>query len=196
MQRYDLKEGKSWILQTAKLPAEVQLSDDEFKELWNAHPPARGTIALAGKAIDTPRWHQSYGLPYLFSGVLHAAVPIPPLLQRIKKWVEKASVAQYDQILVNWYEGGKDYIGFHSDDERQLVPGTPIYSFTYCEDKGVRDFVIKNKKTTDTELTLKMPHNSMLVMGGETQTYYKHGVPKRLRQTGKRINVTLRQFKA
>lgn len=43
------------------------------------HPAERGSVKILGKVTPTPRWQQSYGMPYTFSGgprsapLLHAA---------------------------------------------------------------------------------------------------------------------------
>ena len=123
-------------------------------------------------------------------------------------------------MLLNWYKDGSDYMGPHSDDERQLVPKAAIYSFNFG---ARRDFVISGRKgrvannfgsshannnsvesalmkreTSDTKpyrKVIPLENNSMLIMGGEMQKYYKHAVPKRKGVMGRRINVTFRLYK-
>jgi alkylated DNA repair dioxygenase AlkB len=100
-------------------------------------------------------------------------------------------------MLLNWYQDGQHTIGKHSDDERQLVPGSPIYSFSYGQQ---RDFKIASKPKSPHQIetiTLSLPGNSLLMMGGEMQKWYTHEVPKRAlsRCPGRRINVTVRHFK-
>ena len=48
-----------------------------------------------------------------------------------------------NELLVNWYRDGSDYIGPHSDDERELVKGAGIYCISYG---ATRDFVLCKKK--------------------------------------------------
>lgn len=56
---------RSWILEGRLPPA---LASADFEALWALHPPELGTIRIMGKLTTTPRWQQSYNLPYSFSG--------------------------------------------------------------------------------------------------------------------------------
>lgn len=188
-------DPKSWVLQLTSLPDEIQMNDTEREELWNQHPEDRGQIMRAGNVMQVSRWFQSYGMDYKFSGMNHIAKPIEhPFLKRIKKWVEAREKKEYKEILVNWYRGGTDWIDFHRDDEKAIVSGTTIYCFTYCDPNGERDFVIKDKDGA-VALSLRTPNNSLIAMGGDANKNYKHGVPVRKKQTGRRISITVRCFK-
>lgn len=188
-----LKEGNSYIEIFNEIPECYRLDEKEFERLWNIHPDEKGKVKIMGKEIETPRWQHSYGVPYNFSGMVHEALPlVDPFLLKLQWMVEKYSDKKYAQCLINWYQDGTHYIGKHSDDEKQLVPGTNIYSFSFGPE-GERDIIFKSKKT-DEKHKIFMPHNSLLVMGGETNKYYTHEVPKRANK-GKRINVTFRCFK-
>jgi alkylated DNA repair dioxygenase AlkB len=113
------------------------------------------------------------------------------------QWVKDHSGFDYNQVLVNWYQDGNHYIGPHSDDETQLVPGSSIYSFSFGQE---RDFVVTSKKgvlETPFHESFAMKDNSLLIMEGDMQKNFKHQVPKRA--TSKvphpRINITFRLFK-
>jgi len=152
---YRLQQPECWLKQEVKLPPALCMDDAKFNEIWNLHPSKRGEIKSFGKVIPTPRWTQSYGKDYVFSGTRHVASPIPKEFQAHLDWVnahpdtyisEKQSPGAhrakytYDQLLVNWYEGD-DYIGPHADSEKQLTKGAPIFSFSYHQ-KTPRRFVI------------------------------------------------------
>ncbi len=67
----------------------------------------------------------------------------------------------YNQMLVNWYESGADYIGKHSDDEKALVYNSPIYSFSFLsEETQTRDVEQKGWRQV-----FSMPSNSLIIMG-------------------------------
>jgi len=76
------------------------------------------------------------------------------------------------------------------DDEPGLVKNSAIYSFSFGQ---ARDFVVKSKDKTFRKV-FKMVDNSLIIMGGEMQKYYKHSVPKRsVKKCAKtRINMTMR----
>lgn len=187
-----LKQGRgSEVCQLSALPNELQVDEALFEELWALHPEEKGVLKVFGREIATPRWEQSYGRSYFYAGMDHKARPVPHAhLARLLKWVQEHSGKEYNQLLVNWYADGKDYIGPHSDNERQLVPASSIYSFSFGAE---RRFVVRAKHQKE-KYIISMPNNSLLVMKGDMQTHYTHSVPKSDKCTQRRINVTVRLF--
>lgn len=124
---------------------------------------------------------------------LHVAVP-HPYLTRLLVWVCNHSQQPYKQILMNRYEDGNHYIGWHSDDTTQLVQGSSIYSFSFgCP----RKFKVRRKEDNVVVKECMTGDNTLLVMGGYFQKYYQHCV---IKQSVKkvyepRINITFRCFK-
>ena len=183
--------GDSWY-SVRYLPTDIKLTSSEYKELWKMHPKEYGKVKICGKVIDTPRYQESYGEDYFYTGIKHPAKDIThPFLDKLLKWVQDDSSKNYTQMLINWYVDGSHYIGPHSDDTRQLEPNSDIYSFSFGQ---TRDFVIQSKDKTFRKV-LPVTNNMLLVMGGEMQKYYKHSVPKRKNANGSRINITFRLFK-
>lgn len=188
---------------------EQQSMDVDFEYLWNLHPEQRGLIKIMGKEIETPRWQQSYGRDYRFSGMNHPALLIPEYLQAFVDCATQVVGVQYNSALLNWYKDGKDYIGAHSDDEKNLS-GDPIFSWTLYPNCGVgvvpRIFRIKNK-TTKQRYDIKLQHGTLVIMGGKCQSTHTHEVIKVRKQDYKdaniqehlagdqrRINITTRVF--
>ena len=65
-------------------------------------------------------------------------------------------------MLINWYRNGNDYIGMHSDDEKQLKENSPVVTISL----GVeRDFILKNIETKEKSV-YNLENNSVLTMGG------------------------------
>lgn len=199
MERIQLPHN-SWIDFYSDIPADLFPridSKEEFERLWNLHPAEKGIVNVFGEK-ETPRWQQSYGHDYQFSRIKHESLPIEdPFLIKILDCVRKHSGLPYNGILINWYADGNHYIGPHSDDESELVLGSPIYSFSFGQE---RDFRITSKPKNSSQIepyTIKLPNNSLLIMCEDMQKYYKHSVPKRAlsRCPEKRINVTVRHFK-
>lgn len=206
----ELPHGDSYIERLVQIPEKIRVDDDQFYRIWNLHPEEKGEVMMFGKKVKTPRWQQSYGEAYDFSGMKHSALPLPGgYLTCLLGWVREDSGEKYNQILVNWYSDGSHYIGKHADDESQLVKDSAIYSFAYEEKINTaehpkyrpREFVVESysplKNIPKYRRVFPMPNNSLLIMGGEMQKHYKHSVPKRALSTspGKRINITFRLFK-
>src|SRR5690242_12666942 len=102
--------------------------------------------------------------------------------------------------LLNWYQHGNHYIGYHSDDEKQLVKGpageTLVFSISIAQ---LIDITLQTKKGVEgVECKVAMENNSVVVMGGLCQKTHKHAVLKVAGQKGKtlgrRINLTFRMF--
>ncbi len=208
--RYFLDEsGDTWI---DLYYSEVAKSID-FDELWDLHPKDRGTIKIFGKETIVPRWQQSYERPYYFSGMVHEAGPLPDSFQPFLEEARKTDYGTgFNEVLVNWYQDGMDYIGPHSDDESQMVLGprgeSLVYSLTLQEAPGNRIFRLKPKvpqKSTLPEaerkqlgrerIDVQLRHGLVVIMGGLCQLKYKHQVPATKKTVGRRINVTIRCFR-
>ena len=172
------------------LPKEAALSSEDVQSLWSMRPARPHQIKFFGKLIDTPRLQQAYGKDYKFSGTVSRGLPIPQFLRPLMSYLNKRLGVHTNMLLVNWYRDGEDYIGMHSDDEKQVKPGTPVITVSF----GVtRDFVLKNK-TTKERIVMPVENNSVLVMKPGCQQTHTHGVPKRKRVKDYRISVTLREF--
>ena len=121
-------DGASWVT-TTRLPPELMPDAHQLAALWLLKPSERSTIRMAGKPVLVPRYNQSYGQAYTFSGTRHEARVIPLLLQPYLDFANACCATmlkrdyggrRFNMIFVNWYEDGQHYIGWHSDDETQL----------------------------------------------------------------------------
>ena len=165
-----LPDKKSSYTHFPTLPEDIAVSSTLFEELWSIHPESYGKIKIMGKEINTPRWQESFGKDYHYSGINHTARPVSthPYLSLLLEWVRNHSKKNYEQILINWYKDGNHYIGWHSDDEKQLVKNSSIYSFSFGQ---ARDFDIKSKPSSGFKFQdrVKLENNSMIIMEGEFQ---------------------------
>jgi alkylated DNA repair dioxygenase AlkB len=188
-------DADCWIDQGRVPAALVPAPGEAFDALWRLHPDERGSVRMFDRLIATPRWHQSYIRSYRFSGVDHVGLPLPPVLEPLLAWARDATGTAFNQVLVNWYADGAHYIGPHSDDERDIVRGSPIMSISFGQTRGFR---VRRKDDSSVALDLDMPDGSYLIMGGQAQRHFTHEVPKvsgeRGAAMGRRINVTMRSF--
>ena len=81
-------------------------------------------------------------------------------------------------------------MGFHSDDERELGLEPVIASVTFG---ATRTFVMKHKKDPDIQTQkIALEAGTVLLMKGQTQRNWKHGIMKQTQPCGPRVNLTFR----
>jgi hypothetical protein len=88
-----------------------------FSRLWSLHPEEHHEIKVWNKKIQVPRWQQSYLKSYKFSGTVSEALPLPKEFKPYLRWANSLGYGTFNEVLVNWYENGENYVGSHSDDE-------------------------------------------------------------------------------
>lgn len=175
-------------LELFELPKKLQNID--FTKLWNSHPPNFEKVKVWGKTFNTPRYQKCYGKNYKYSGVMHTSTPIPDDYNELIEYFSNRYDCEYNMMLINWYENGNHYIGFHSDNEKNLNFEAPIITISLG---ASRNFVIKsNDKTFKKKIELK--NYDVLVMGGTFQKTHLHGIPKQKKIKDPRISITLRVF--
>lgn len=168
--------------------AEKLFSSLEKKIAWQ-----EVTIKIFGKEINQPRlvaWHNDPGISYTYSGITWQESPWLAEVQKIREKVVQATQVKFNSVLLNFYRGGKDSMGWHADDEAELGKNPCIASLTLG---ATRKFKLRHNKK-DLQLDLFLESGSFLVMSGETQHFWKHAVPKTAKNTGPRINLTFRKI--
>jgi alkylated DNA repair dioxygenase AlkB len=150
-------------------------------------------VAMWGRLVPQPRltaWYGDPGARYAYSGVRLDPLPWTPLLADIKTRVEEAAASTFNSVLLNYYRDERDSVGFHSDDERELGERPIIASLSLGEE---RVFVLKHRRSRTIEpVRLRLASGSLLLMRGDTQHCWRHGIPKESRPCGPRVNLTFR----
>lgn len=83
-------------------------------------------------------------------------------------------------------------MGWHSDDEKELVPDAAIASVSLGAE---RKFVFKHRRHPELKVEMMLPDRSLLTMAGETQRHWLHSLPKMARVKEPRINLTFRRIR-
>lgn len=193
---------KSWV-RSGKIPKILVPSENLMKRLWNLHPDKKPIVRIHGKNLTCPRWNESYLNSYAFSGQIALVNPNPDkYFVTLLWWINRQdpdNEHKFNQILVNWYENGNDYIGAHSDDEKQLIQGSEVVTISLG---ATRTFRIRPKHRGIVEWLKKdfeVKSGDVLIMGGSIQSQFTHEIVKingeKGRNVGRRISVTLRKFK-
>ena len=173
----------------------TKIANSIFSKLEEEIEYYTGELACAkfyGKSFPIQRQHVAYaedGLSYTFSGVTVPAKPMTPLLSYLRKCVEQACGFNFNFVLVNKYRTGFDSVGYHRDNEPELLRTAPIASLSFGQ---ARDFILKPYNFLGSPLTVNLKNGSLLVLNNPTNEYWVHGIPKAKKIVLPRINLTFR----
>ena len=152
-------------------------------------------IVVWGRTYPQPRliaWHGDVGMNYTYSGINLSPLPWTRALLDIKRRVEAVARTDFNSVLLNYYRDHRDSMGLHSDDEPELGERPILASLSLGEE---RTFILKHKSDKALKpVRLKLASASLLLMKGETQHYWKHGIEKETRPCGPRVNLTFRRI--
>jgi len=196
------------------LPAELarECTPALFDQLWrfSRHVPETRNPMNANATIL--RKQATFGACYRFGAQLSPRVDLPE-----EKWPALVRVALADAVgrvderrradfaaaaaaHVNWYPTGRAGMGRHADAEPSLVPGAPIFSYTFYS-RGVASperlfdwYRVGAKKPF---AATPLGHGDLLIMCGETQRAAEHGVratAAKAHENVRRVNITVRAF--
>lgn len=149
-------------------------------------------LTMFGRERTAPRltaWHGSAGTAYRYSGVERTAAPWPRQLRALAARVGRAVGWSFNFVLATRYRDGRDSLGWHSDDERDLGAEPVIAAVSLG---APRTFRIRSRgggRGHDAVLE----HGSLLLMWGRSQRDYRHCVPRRVREQGERVCLTFRR---
>jgi alkylated DNA repair dioxygenase AlkB len=199
--------GNDSFILSGKLPRNIC---PVLEDMLAIRPTIPDTVIMAGKPVLTPRFVAHYLKPYYYTGRIHPAKPLPELLIPLLQWcneelllhwkektdgIKENDDSKFNQVLVNYYMNGLHYIGKHSDDERQSVKNSPIFSCTFGQE---RTFRISTKSDGGYVMDIPLIDGTFILMCGKMQKHFKHEVLKvtgrKGENMGPRVNVTLRMF--
>ncbi|MFK3916787.1 alpha-ketoglutarate-dependent dioxygenase AlkB family protein [Psychrobacter sp. NPDC078501] len=169
-----------------------------YNTLLNKLPWQPDIVTLFGKTHITTRkivWMGDTDADYQYSGHVRQTVPWSDTLFHVKQRIEQALVeigvtANFNTCLLNYYPSGADGMGYHADDEKELGHQPVIASLSLG---ATRKFVFKHKKTQD-KVELYLESGQLVVMHGDTQTFWKHTITKTKTVDAGRISLTFRHM--
>lgn len=128
---------------------------------------------------------------YYYSGQLAKSQLLTSKLKLLLNLVNNNFNSNFNGILINKYNNGKDYIGPHSDDEKNLDE-IGVISLSYG---APRKFRIRNKKTKKIILDINTKNNMLIHMGGDFQKEFTHEIPIESKIKEERYSFTFRKHK-
>ena len=169
-----------------------------FYNLVTELPWQEDIVTLFGKTHITTRqivWMGDSDIDYQYSGHTRQTIPWTDTVFHVKHHIEQKLLdlgidANFNSCLLNYYPSGEDGMGYHADDERELGEQPVIASLSLG---ATRKFVFKHKKTQD-KVELYLESGQLIVMHGDTQSFWKHSITKTKKVTTGRISLTFRQI--
>lgn len=153
------------------------------------------TISLYGRVHPVPRltaWYGDKDKSYSYSGIKMQPHEWNETLLAIKNAVESYSATTFSSVLLNYYRNGKDSMGWHQDNEKELGRNPVIASVSFGQ---IRPFHLRHKFRKDVaKLVLPLSNGSFLLMKGCTQHFWEHQVPKSAKPMEPRVNLTFRNI--
>ena len=164
-----------------------------FDDLLNNIDWKNEEIVMFGKVIISKRKVAFYGddgVDYTYSNKTKKGLCWTAPLLKIKSVVENYTHVNYNGCLLNLYHDGNEAMGWHSDNEKEIMPNSSIASVSI----GIeRKFSFKNKLSKET-VAVQLENGSLLEMKGTIQKNWLHALPKSKKISQPRINLTFRQF--
>ena len=139
-----------------------------FQQLYDIIPWQQREITMFGNTVDQPRlisWHAEPHIKYSYSGIDLSPSPWNGILIAIKQQVEEKTQQEFNSAFLNLYRHGKDYMGWHRDNEKTLGPKPLIASVSLGAE---RKFKFKHI-THDLNHDILLNTGSLLVMQGDIQ---------------------------
>lgn len=175
------------------------LSDEESKRFFDICKEnikwSHDIYNFGGKEVKSPRLTAFFGeTTYTYTG--QTKIPqkyfeeLTFLQNKIEEFlgIEKGF---FNGCLCNWYRDGKDYISYHTDNEKDMIDEGIIAVVSLGTN---RKFYIKNNNTKEV-IKNNLEIGSLGVMNPICQKNWKHSIPKEAKVEDSRISLTFRNFK-
>lgn len=163
-------------------------ADVLFSALCEEVPWRQEHLRLYGREVLVPRrvaWCGEAGVRYCYSGAEHVAAGWYTGLEALASRISRELGVSFNFVLLNRYEDGRDYMGWHRDDEAELAG--PVASVSL----GARRRFLLREDGAARSQRLDLEHGSLLVFDGGL----RHSLP-RCARSDPRLNLTFRRIEA
>ena len=115
--------------------------------------------------------------------------PLTPSLSILLDYINNLFQTDYNGILINKYDTGKNFIVKHSDSKNHPAIGVMIISVG-----ATRTFRVRDKYTDQIVANIPLIEGQMIHMGGNFQTEFTHEVPCEESVTGVRYSINFHRY--
>ena len=193
-QRIDLDKQGSFVNYYANY-INTKQADRLFNQLLNEIAWDDSSRNMYGKITQFKRKSSFYSLPglkYTFSGRKFGGRTMTSTMLEVLKDLEKRYNHDFNSILFNYYQNGRDTISWHTDNEDELGENPTVGTLSLGQE---RPFYLRHHIDHSMKHEFLLSHGSLMVMEGKTQNYWEHSVPQRVKLDQPRLSLTLRTIK-
>ena len=157
------------------------LADDLFYKLrdeitWNEMRQKGGRVPRDISVQGTIEKHHDDEYEPLYR---HPADEQPELISWtpsaliIKQRIEQIIEQKLNHALIQYYRNGKDFIGEHSDKTLDVLLHSNIVNYSLG---ATRTMILKHKTEQGLKQRIRLPHNSLFVLGWQTNREWTHSI--------------------
>lgn len=164
-----------------------------FKTLYSGLDWRQEQLFIYGRWLKVPRlmaWYGDAGAHYRYSGVDHVPLPWTAELLDLRADIQTVCGQGFNSVLANLYRDGRDSMGCHADDEKELGANPVIASLSFGDCRLLRF----RHPASGCKLDVELASGDLLVMAGELQHHWRHELPKTRQAKQPRINLTFRNI--
>lgn len=161
---------------------------------------AETKVKIQGRLISIPRKQAVYSkhpnLKYRFTGISLAAddESLCPSIEKLRKYLENETKLDFNFVLVNYYQDGSKYIGYHRDDEKDLIKNHTIACISIGQERRFQMRYVQDRTIIQ---TYNLKDNSILLINPGVNAEWEHAIAKetsKSKQYLPRVSFTFRQF--
>ena len=133
-------------------------------------------IIVYGKVCNQHRcigFYSDTSKGYNYSSSIRPSKKMHPCLRELLVYVNNKFDYTYNGILINKYVDGEDYIGKHSDNEKELDTHVGVVAISYGV---VRKFRIRDKITNKIIMDVPTISSKIIQMAGNFQQEFTHEI--------------------
>ena len=173
---------------------DIGIADELLTHCLNELPWREELVKMFGQTFVAPRVSCALadeGYTYRYRGSQSEPIRFTCQLDTLRRKLREQLGAPFNYALATQYRHGGDYVGWHADDERDLVPGQTIANVSLGE---AREFRIKNQDGSFDE-RITAVHGSLLCMRGDILKTTKHSLIRTRRVIGPRVVLSFREVR-
>ena len=110
------------------------------------------------------------------------------------------SIPNFNSILLNYYENGKNEIAFHKDNQISFGEYPTICILSVGAERELQfertevNKLKRNQGESNLNCSYNLQHNSLFIMGGSAQKYWAHSIPVKNNEHNPRWSITFREY--